>query len=127
MKYQAITALLMLLYAAAPAAQAATSHSGGSSVQADHSTQPSMRTVVTGVSGGHTIPSSPLALLKVNDIDGNGIGNVMGSARNPATGSAQDVAPAAKNPEPGTLAMLLTGLGVMGSIALRRRLARKAA
>jgi hypothetical protein len=128
MKFQAPLALSSCVYLAAfvgPAAFAA-SGPGGAAAQAERSTRSPMLTVVTGVSGGQTIKSSPLALLKVNGIEGTGLGNAVGSMRNTATQPLQEVAPAAANAEPGTLAMLLTGLGVMGSIARRRRLAKKA-
>jgi hypothetical protein len=126
MKFQTFTALSLLLSLTAPESFAAIGQSGGASAQAERSTRSSLLTVVNGVSGGQTIQSSPLALLKVNGLEGTGIGSVVGSGPSSAERPLQVVAPAAANAEPGTLAMLLTGLGVMGSIARRRRLARKA-
>jgi hypothetical protein len=131
MKFQTLTALSFLFYLAAPASFAATDHSGGATAHAEPTSRSLLLTVTTGVSGGHAIQSSSLGLLKVNGIEATGIGktagNLVGNAQNAAQGSAQEAVHAAANAEPGTLAMLLTGLGVMGSIVRRRRLAKKAA
>lgn len=137
MKLKTLTALSvpLFLYSVAliaPVAYAATTaQAGNASASADQSTRPPSLTVVTGVNGGHTIQSSPLALLKVNGAEGaainNSVNNMAGIARHVGAAPLREVNPAANSTEPGTLAMLLTGLGVMGSIARRRRLAKKAA
>lgn len=123
MKLQALMAssLSLFLYSAAftaPVALAATIHHSGNTTEvADQALRPSMLTVVSSVRGGQPIQSSPLEQLKVN--------SVAGTVRNANVQPSQAAAQSATHPEPGTLTMLLTGLGVMGSIALRRRLAKK--
>ncbi len=130
MKFQASVALSSSVYWAAfiaPAAFAAPGHSDGAGAQAERSTRSSMLYVVTGVRGGQPIQSSPLDLLKVNTVEGASMGAVRVPVARPLQDFAPAPAPAATDAQPGTLAMLLTGLGVMGSIARRRRLAKKAA
>lgn len=122
MKFQTFTALSLLLYFAVPVSFAATNLA---SAQGEQSSQSSSQTVASGVSGGQTIPSFPLELLKVNAIEGTGIDAVVNTGRNAVAGFARESVQSAASAQPGTLAMLLTGLGVMGSIARRRRLARK--
>lgn len=128
MKFQTLTALSLLLCSTAPVAFAAATRSEGASASVNSPSQSSLLTVVTGVSGGHTVPSSPLALLKVNGAQTDRIADASVNLRNTPPQPLRAVAAplSDSSAEPGTLAMLLTGLGVMGSIARRRRLAGKA-